>query len=558
MLSKPAWMFFYRFIKPDRYRIIWTSVGFIAVSYLIVPTLLLVKHVFDVSIPEKRLMDFIWVGAAILGLRLINSIATLYLRKLNIDTISNGVFELRKHLTQKIFLFSRSYYTREDLGVLHTQMVQDSERITRMGNAIIASLVPSVLVSLGMMVILLYLNWFLFLIIMAFIPVLFFSNKFMGRIQKKKVYDYQRAFEGYSKGMLFLVKFMELIKTQSVETEESEKHEMVVDDLRNKTTSRTYFNTLNNQVQKLVVGMIGILVLVIGGISVIRGMMTLGDLMAFYLAANQLQSRLNTVSSSFTNLLTGNESMVTLYNISTRKDAEPYTGTRKIKFSGAVSLKNVTFGYGEKPVLRNLDLEIVPGNHLAIIGPNGSGKSTIINLLLGFYKPQEGKLFSDGVAWDEIDFADLRKQLGVVSQHPPLIPGTVSENIAYGNETAIETDIIEVARLSTADAFINQLPKGYRSEIGENGVLLSGGERQKIAIARALLRKPRLLILDEPTNHLAAGHVREIMKNIRMLPYNPAVLIISHDMSVIRHAAEIYMLESGRLQKVDKELLSVE
>jgi ATP-binding cassette, subfamily B, bacterial len=548
---KPAWKYYYGFLKDDKYKLIATSVGFIALAYFIVPTLWLVKYVFDVAIPQKQITAFFWVGGAILALRLINSGITIYLRTSNIKTISKSIFNLRDDLISRVFNFSRNFYTREDLGVLHAQIVQDTERITRMSNNIIAGLFPSIFLTIGLIVILIWLNWQLFLIILLFFPIIYFSNQYMGKILKQRVFDFQRSFEHFSKGTLFLMKFMDLIKTQSVEEEERDRHTATLADLREKTTRRTYFGALNSQLQGLLIGLIGILVMVVGGIAVVRETMTLGDLMAFYMAANQLQQKLNNLSGSFTTLLTGNESLVTLYNIANRHESEPYQGTEKVDFFGNIRFRSVSFKYDKTPVLNHIDLEIHPHESIAIIGENGSGKSTIINLLLGFYKPQSGSIYAGGVDYDVIDFRHLRKQIGVVSQHPPLIPGTIMENIYYGNSDCSETEMMEAARLSLADKFIQNLPDGYRTQIGENGVLLSGGERQKVAIARALLRNPGLLILDEPTNHLDITAVKEIMQNIKQLKSNPAILIISHDMEVIRNAEKIYVIKNGLLELLE-------
>ncbi len=265
--SKPAWKYYYQFLKANQYKLIATSLGFIAVSYLVVPTMWLVKYVFDVAIPEKKVDTFIWVGLAILTLRIINSSLTLFLRKVNIEHVSSSIFELRKALLTNFFSFSRSFYSREDLGALHSRIVQDTERIAQMSNNIIAMLIPSVVTGFGLCAILIYLNWYLFVLILLYFPILYFSNKYMGRILQQKVFNYQLAFEGFSKGTLFLIQFMSLIKIQSMEQEEQEKHSLILKNLREKTTQRNYFNTINAQLQSVLLGLIGIIVLVVGGIS---------------------------------------------------------------------------------------------------------------------------------------------------------------------------------------------------------------------------------------------------------------------------------------------------
>ncbi len=545
--SMPAWRYYYQFQKAYRFRLIASSLGFILLSYLILPTLWLVKHVFDVAIPQKQVNTFIWVGLAILAIRLVNSGFGLFLRNSNIRIISSTVLRLRESLMNKIFSFSRAFYTREDLGVLHARIVQDTERVSNMSNTLIAGLLPAIFLSVGLCVVLFMLSWYLFLMILIFFPLIYLSNRNMGSILKQKVRDYKLAFEGFSKGTLFLMKFMDLIKIQAAEDEELEKQANILSDLRDKTNKRNFFQAFNSVFQNIIIGLIGILVMIIGGISVVKGRMTLGDLMAFYLAAQQLQEKLNSISNNFTNLVVGNESLITLYEIASQKDEEPYNGNEKIDFRGNVRISSVVFGYNETPVLNGVDLKIEPGKSIAVVGDNGAGKSTIINLIIGFYRPQQGFLTAEGVEYENIDFKHLRRQIGIVSQHPPLVPASIRENIIYGNNKISESEMMEVSRLSLADAFIRKLPQGYETQIGDNGILLSGGERQKVAIARALLRKPGLLILDEPTNHLDQQAVKEIMKNISGLLYCPAVLLISHDISVVANADEVFELQDGKL-----------
>ena len=192
-------------------------------------------------------------------------------------------------------------------------------------------------------------------------------------------------------------------------------------------------------------------------------------------------------------------------------------------------------------------MEIVRGKSMAIIGANGAGKSTLINLVLGFYKPESGSINLDGIPYSDIDFHHFRRSIGVVLQHPPLIPGTIRENIRYGNESRSDDEILQVSKLSLAYEFIRLLPDVFDTQIGEDGVLLSGGERQMVAIARALLRRPALLILDEPTNHLDGEAVGKIMQNLKEIDYKPAILLISHNMEVVSFAEEVRMLEHGML-----------
>ncbi len=168
-------------------------------------------------------------------------------------------------------------------------------------------------------------------------------------------------------------------------------------------------------------------------------------------------------------------------------------------------------------MLQAINLTLSPGQTVVVVGPNGSGKTTLLNLLLGFYRPQQGQLYADEQPFSQLDLIHLRRSIAVVSQDPVIFPGTIRENLTYGCPEVSFQRIIEAAHLATAHEFIEQLPQGYDTFVGDNGVLLSGGQRQRLAIARALLRQPKLLILDEPTNHLDATAVEQLMHHLKKL-----------------------------------------
>jgi ABC-type multidrug transport system fused ATPase/permease subunit len=184
------------------------------------------------------------------------------------------------------------------------------------------------------------------------------------------------------------------------------------------------------------------------------------------------------------------------------------------------------------------------------MGPNGSGKSTIVHLIMGFYRPREGRILADDDPYDELDIISLRKQIGIVLQDPVTFSGTIRENITYGNPDAAETEVEEACELAVALDFIKDLPQGFETPVGEGGVLLSGGQRQRIVIARALLRKPKLLILDEPTNHLDKPTMERLLDNLKKLKESPAIFLVTQDINIAREAQVVYYLdEKGQITK---------
>jgi len=307
---------------------------------------------------------------------------------------------------------------------------------------------------------------------------------------------------------------------------------------------------LHGQFQGNATALVGIAILVAGGVAIAAGSLTLGEFIAFYVAANLLNAQIDRVVNTVPDLIAGTETLTTLRRILDSDPPVPYSGTRVIDWNGAISLRHVDFGYGGRRLLRDLNLNIERHTNAAIIGSNGAGKTTILNLILGFLRPDAGSVLADGLPYDGIDLGALRRRIGVVPQHPNLFAGTVAENIGYGLPTCGPDAIAAAARRAQADGFIQGLPDRYETQIGEGGLLLSGGEAQRVAIARALLGQPDLLILDEPTNHLDTDTIARLLGGLMDDPERPAILIISHDPAVIRFACQVHRLESGTLRPV--------
>jgi len=210
--------------------------------------------------------------------------------------------------------------------------------------------------------------------------------------------------------------------------------------------------------------------------------------------------------------------------------------------------KGVSFSYpGHNPVLNDINITIKKGAMTAIVGESGSGKSTLIDLLLGFYEPDKGVILADKKPLQEFDIYSFRHHIGYVPQDTVLFNDTVKNNLLWSNEEATEKDIVEVCKLANAHEFIMNLSDGYNTVVGERGVRLSGGERQRIALARALLRKPELLILDEATSALDSHSELLIKSAIENIAHKTTLVVIAHRLSTIVNADTIYVLQGGRI-----------
>jgi ATP-binding cassette subfamily B protein len=215
---------------------------------------------------------------------------------------------------------------------------------------------------------------------------------------------------------------------------------------------------------------------------------------------------------------------------------------------GNLEFHHVTFAYHNRtPIIKDLSLEILAGNTIAIVGSTGSGKSTLVKLLLRFYEVENGKITLDGIDLQQLNLRDLRRCIGLVSQDVFLFHGTVAENIAYGTFTASNEDIIMAAKIAEAHDFIMNLPQGYETIVGERGQKLSGGQRQRIAIARAVLKDPPILILDEATSAVDNETEAAIQRSLERITVNRTTIAIAHRLSTIRNADCIYVMEHGKL-----------
>jgi ATP-binding cassette subfamily B protein len=549
--ERSLWNYYYRFFRGKKRQLLLSVVVAIAQSLLILPLTLLVRRAFDHSIPSGDFRGLALIGASLLLLNLGNSTVTLWTRRLILTTVKAAIADLRRDMLDRCYSFSRAYYSQADLSGLQSTLVQDSERLDVMSNALVALLLPATFVAVAISIVLLFLNPLLFLAIVAVLPPLIIANRFLGRRLQQRVRDFNRSFAAFNKGMLFVLLMMDLTRTQTAEAWEKLRQQENVANLQVRSGRMAWLQAAYTAVQNSIAAVASIIILVLGGQSVARGTMTLGALISFYVGVALLNSQLQIMTSALAQIVTGKESLLSLKALACLDAPLPYRGRRQVEFSGAVELTDVDFGYQAGPVLRAVNLIIPAGRTIAIVGANGSGKTTIANLIMGWYRPENGRLSSDGVPYDELDMMHLRQRMGVVHQDPLLFPGTILENITYGSPAATAVEVSLAVELATAHEFIRELPDREATFIGQDGIRLSGGQRQRIVLARALLRHPRLLILDEPTTHLDAAAVRTVLANLKSQKNPPAILLISHDAAIARQAHRLYLLTKGRIGRSD-------
>jgi ATP-binding cassette, subfamily B, bacterial MsbA len=319
-----------------------------------------------------------------------------------------------------------------------------------------------------------------------------------------------------------------------------------------------------------------LIVITVAAPWVLAGSFTLGALVAYLSYLNKLYSpvkKLSKINISIQKIVVAGDRIFELlekspeisFRVSEKRGSLQSLGLTGItpsvplQLEGGLRFERVSFRYDSgTQVFRNFDLDVHPGEVVALVGASGAGKTTVVNLLLGFYKPESGRILLDGVPLERFPLRMLRRQIGLVSQETFLFSGTVRDNIAYAKAHASDEEIIAAARAANAHDFIVATPQGYLLEVGERGAQLSGGQRQRIAIARAILRNPKIMIFDEATSHLDCESERLIQQALETLSKGRTVFIVAHRLSTIRRADRIVVIEQGRIVEMGKhgELLA--
>jgi ATP-binding cassette subfamily B protein len=315
-----------------------------------------------------------------------------------------------------------------------------------------------------------------------------------------------------------------------------------------------------NSLGLFVIAVAGVLILWYGGHRVINGALSIGQLMFFSSLLGYLLGPLERLAGLNLQVQDALIAVDRLYQV-LDLEPEPFDDHR-VRFQGVrngIELQDVTFRYGCRAnVLEKLNLRLPAGKTVAIVGGSGSGKSTLLKLLQGFYAPTEGRIVIDGVDMRDFELASLRDGIGVVSQEAFIFNATLLENIAVGRPEATREEVMEAARAAGLEEFIATLPERYETVIGERGANLSGGQRQRLAIARALLRRPDLLIFDEATSHLDTATERAIQESLETALAGKTVVMVAHRLSTIRDADLIYVIGQGRVleQGTHSELMA--
>jgi len=342
----------------------------------------------------------------------------------------------------------------------------------------------------------------------------------------------------------------ETVKYFSNEKHESERYDQALVSYQSASIKTQLTLSMLNGGQSVIISIGLAAVMILAAWQATKGKLTIGDFVLINTYLLQLYTPLNWLGTSYRMIKTSLVDLENMYELLSEKPEvqdDPNASDLQVK-EGLVSFKNVYFGYDPAtPVLNDVSFEIQPGTTTAIVGASGQGKSTIARLLFRFYDPMAGSISVDGQNLTEVTQNSLRKQIGVVPQDCVLFNDTIEYNIRYGRPTATQDQVYEAARLAKIHDFIMGLPDGYETKVGERGLRLSGGEKQRVGIARAILKSPSIMIYDEATSALDTKVERSIQASLRQISLGRTTLTIAHRLSTIQHAEQIIVLVGGRI-----------
>jgi ABC-type multidrug transport system fused ATPase/permease subunit len=537
-----------RLTAPYKTRTILSVVSLLAATVTALAPPFLSKYAVDIGIREQNLQALWWI----VGLFVLAGLANWgmsYLQTYLTGWVGERILaDLRNKLFGHLQRLSLGYYERNRAGVIISRLTNDVEALDQLVTDGVTSLVQNTLTLIGTAILLFVLDWRLALATLAVIPFMSIATVLF-RVRSTHAYRAVRERLGLVTATLAEdIAGMRMVQAFTREDQNIRNFRTVAERYRDSNMQTVVLNGLYFPFVDLLSSVALAIVLGYGGHLYFDGDVTIGTLFAFMLYVQNFFDPVQQLSQLYNTFLSATAALDKIMDV---LDEEPEIVDAPVAeplphVQGNVRFEDVRFSYGTGPeVLHGLDLDVPAGTTVALVGHTGAGKSTIAKLLARFYDPTDGRITIDGRDLRDVTQASLRRQLGIVPQEGFLFAGTVTENIAFGRPDAAPEEVVRAAQAVGAHEFVLRLEDGYETHLQERGSRLSLGQRQLVALARALLADPRILILDEATSSVDIGTERKIEQALRLLLAGRTAFIIAHRLSTIRDADLIVVLEHG-------------
>lgn len=503
------------------------------------------------DITSLTVQTIVGIGALYFGLRIIDGLASFYMAYTGHVMGAAIETDMRQDAFGHLQKLSDNYFNNTKVGQIMSRITSDLFDVTEFAHHCPEEFFIALLKTVISFLVLGRINIHLTLIIFLLIPVMAVSCTYFN-MQVRTAFKHQRNHIGELNARiedsLLGNRVVRAFANENIEIEKFNRDNLEFLEIKRKTYK--YMAAFQNTI-RMFDGLMYVVVIVAGGIFMIKGIISPGDLVAYILYVTALLSTIRRIiefAEQFQRGMTGIERFMELMDANVDIfDEEGAVPLHEVK--GSIAFSNVSFEYPDdhNPVLTHIDLNIKPGEKVALVGPSGGGKTTLCNLIPRFYDPTEGEIFIDGQDIRNVTLESLRCTVGVVQQDVYLFSGTVFENIEYGHPGAAREEVIEAAKMAGAHEFILGLKDGYDTYVGERGVKLSGGQKQRISIARVFLKNPPVLILDEATSALDNESEHLVSQSLELLASGRTTLTIAHRLTTIRNADRILVLSDSNI-----------
>ncbi len=570
-VDRPLWQLFQRYGRGSRR---WFLLGVLAsigarFASLAPPVLLGVaidaifgSEEFDLPLlpqgwlPTGEMAQF-WVVVGLMGVAMVGRAVLNFIRMSSLNLFSHRVkHEVRTATYQQMQRLDMAFFNEVQTGELMSILSNDTNRLERFLDDMFGEAIQLSVLIVGITVVLFWFNPQLAAVTLAVVPLAALFTYWFVRFAKERYTDVRQSVGDLNSRLENNLNGIQVIKAAHTEDYEDE---------RVREHSYRYFrldwlalrlNFIYRPGLQTLTSLAFIATFVVGGVWLLNGPpgplsgeLTEGTLVIFLLLTQRLVDPLAQMSNIIDRYEDANASLRRILGVMNLPVgiADSEDATRLEAVEGRVAFDEMTFGYGEEPVLKNVDFEVEPGETVGLVGPTGAGKTTIVKLLLRLYDVDEGAVRVDDRDVRGVTLSSLRDAMGYVGQDNFLFDGTVAENIKYGAFDASREDVIAAAKRAQAHEFIEAMPEGYDTQVGERGVKLSGGQRQRVAIARTILQGPRILIFDEATSAVDTETEMLIQRSIDELAADRTAFVIAHRLSTVRDADRILVIEDGQI-----------
>jgi len=477
---------------------------------------------------------------------------SLYIAKVLMINVGEEVKKkLQYDMLRSLIRADTQFIDKKHSGKFISNLIYDVSHITNLLSIAILNLFKDSLTLIGLLVVMFVQNWKLSLISIIMIPLASVAARTLGKRMGKVVTQAQEKSGFLTSYLVELFKNHKLIKIFQKEKFETNRADHHLDQLKDKSKKIGTVLVRMSPIMEILTGIMIAILIYYSGKLIMKNELQVNNFFSF-LAAMMLAYQPVRSLSTLNMVVNQGYSAATriLPIVDTENMIKDRTNATDLNINkGNIEIKNVYFKYdvNENNVLENITLNFEGGKMTALVGHSGSGKSTILNLIPRFYQPDHGDLLIDNQSIYDTKISSLRENISLVSQETTLFDDTIKNNIKYANENVTDEEIFEVAKLSNAHDFIEKLPNKYETIIGENGVRLSGGEKQRISIARAMIKKSQIILLDEATSSLDSETEKKIQDALKILTENKTTIVIAHRLSTILNSNNIYLIDSGKV-----------